>query len=226
MAPSAIPFKEEDPAPQALDEAGIQKVIADFTRAATYAARAGFQVIELHAAHGYLLHEFLSPLSNHRTDAYGGSFENRTRLVCEVAKAVREVWPPAYPLWVRISATDWQTGGWTPEESVRLARQLQELGVDLLDCSSGGILPGIRIPVAPGYQVGFAEAVRKQTGLPTGTVGLITTATQAEEILEQGKADVVLLARQMLRDPYFPLHAAKELGVDIPWPIQYERAKL
>ena len=226
MAPSAIPFKEEDPAPQALDEAGIQKVIADFARAATYAERAGFQVIELHAAHGYLLHEFLSPLSNHRTDAYGGSFENRTRLVCEVAKGVREVWPQTNPLWVRISSTDWQTGGWTPEESVRLAQQLQELGVDLLDCSSGGILPGIRIPVAPGYQVGFAEAVRTQTGLPTGTVGLITTATQAEEILEQGKADVVLLARQLLRDPYFPLHAAKELGVDIQWPIQYERAKL
>lgn len=226
MAPSAIPFKEEDPAPQALDEAGIQKVIADFARAATYAERAGFQVIELHAAHGYLLHEFLSPLSNHRTDAYGGSFENRTRLLREVAKGVREVWPQTNPLWVRISATDWQTGGWTPEESVRLAQLLRELGVDLLDCSSGGILPGIRIPVAPGYQVGFAEAVRTQTGLPTGTVGLITRAAQAEEILEQGKADVVLLARQLLRDPYFPLHAAKELGVDIQWPIQYERAKL
>jgi 2,4-dienoyl-CoA reductase-like NADH-dependent reductase (Old Yellow Enzyme family) len=226
VAPSAIPLNEGERAPEALDEAGIQKVVGDFARAAEYALRAGFQVIELHAAHGYLLHQFLSPLSNHRTDDYGGSFDNRIRLLCAVVTAVRKVWPEEYPLLVRISASDWHEQGWTPEESVRLAGRLQPLGVDLMDCSSGGILPGIRIPLQPGYQVPFAEAIRRQTGIPTGAVGLITSASQAEEVLQQGQADLVIFARQLLRDPYFALHAARELGVDVPWPIQYERAKI
>lgn len=225
-APSAIPFKEGERAPEALGTAGLQKVVRDFARAAEYAFRAGFQVIEIHAAHGYLLHQFLSPLSNHRQDDYGGSFDNRIRLLEEVVTAIREVWPDEYPLMVRISASDWDEQGWTAADSVRLAGRLLPLGADLMDCSSGGILPGIQIPVRPGYQVPFAEAVRKQTGMPTGAVGLITSPAQAEEILQQEQADLILFARQLLRDPYFPLHAAKELGADVPWPIQYERAKI
>ena len=226
VAPSALPFADDYPQPVALDAAGIKKVIADFRSATERALAAGFKVIELHAAHGYLLHEFLSPLSNQRTDTYGGSFENRIRLLLEVVAAVRQVLPPDFPLLVRISATDWTDGGWTPDESVQLAAWLRDRGVDLLDCSTGGNVPNVTIPVGPGYQVEFAERIKRETGLPTGAVGLITTPAEAEAIVAEGKADLVLLAREELRDPYFPLHAAHELGVDVAWPVQYERAKI
>ncbi|GAA4390681.1 NADH:flavin oxidoreductase/NADH oxidase [Hymenobacter koreensis] len=225
VAPSAVPFTTGETAPLALDAAGIGKVIADFRAAAVRSLEAGFKVIELHAAHGYLLHEFMSPLSNQRTDEYGGSFENRIRLLLEVTAATREVWPAEYPLLVRISATDWTEGGWTVEDSVALAAVLKTRGVDLIDCSTGGNVPAAQIPVGPGYQVPFAERVKKETGMPTGAVGLITTAQEAETIVSQGQADMVLLARELLRDPYFPLHAAHELGVDVQWPDQYLRAK-
>jgi 2,4-dienoyl-CoA reductase-like NADH-dependent reductase (Old Yellow Enzyme family) len=187
--------------------------------------KAGFKVIEIHAAHGYLLHQFLSPLSNMRTDAYGGSFENRIRMLCTIVRAVRVVWPKTLPLWVRISATDWVAGGWTIEDSVQLASMLQPLGVDLLDCSSGGNSPLQQIPVEPGYQVPFAERIRKETGMPTAAVGMITTPKQCEDILVRGQADMVLLAREFLRTPYFPQQAATALGVDMEWPLQYVRAK-
>ena len=225
-APSAIAFREGDPVPNALDADGIRAIIAAFVDAARRALDAGFQVIELHAAHGYLIHEFLSPLSNTRTDAYGGSFENRTRLLREIVAAVRGLWPADLPLLVRISATDWLDGGWTIVDSTALARALIPLGVDLIDCSSGGIAPGARIPVGPAYQTPFAEQIRRETGMPTGAVGLITDARQADEIIRSGRADIVLLAREMLRDPYFPLHAAKELGAEVRWPEQYLRAKV
>ena len=225
VAPSAVPFTPDEPTPRALDEAGIRQVIEDFRQATRRSVAAGFEVIELHAAHGYLLHEFMSPLSNARTDAYGGSFENRVRLLLEVVAATRAELPDHLPLWVRISATDWTEGGWTGDDSVRLAALLKDQGVDLLDCSTGGNVARAAIPVAPGYQVRFAEQVRRETGLPTGAVGLITEARQAEDILAAGQADVVLLARESLRDPYFPLHAARQLGVDVEWPKQYERAK-
>ncbi|GAB2944377.1 NADH:flavin oxidoreductase/NADH oxidase [Hymenobacter coalescens] len=225
VAPSALPFGPAETAPQALDQAGIDKVIVDFRAATLRALAAGYRVIEVHAAHGYLLHEFLSPLSNQRTDAYGGSFENRCRLLVQVTEAVRAALPADLPLLVRISATDWTEGGWSADDSVQLARVLQGLGVDLLDCSTGGNVPRAPIPVGPGYQVEFAARVRRKTGLATGAVGLITDAGQAEQIVASGQADVVLLARELLRDPYFPLHAARELGADVPWPNQYERAK-
>lgn len=225
VSASALPFREGERAPEALDAGGLVKVREDFTRAAKHALEAGFKILELHAAHGYLLHQFLSPLSNQRQDRYGGSLENRTRLLLEVTAAVREVWPEELPLFVRLSVTDWDAQGWTPEDAVYLATRLRDLGVDLIDCSSGGILPHIRIPLGPGYQVPLAEKVKKEAGMPTGAVGLITSADQAEGILAAGQADVILLARQLLRDPYFPLHAARELGEDIPWPVQYERAK-
>jgi 2,4-dienoyl-CoA reductase-like NADH-dependent reductase (Old Yellow Enzyme family) len=183
------------------------------------------KVIELHAAHGYLLHQFLSPLSNQRTDTYGGSFENRSRLLLEVVAAVRQVLPPDFPLIVRISATDWTEGGWNADESVKLASILKDRGVDLIDCSTGGNVPHAKIPVGPGYQVEFAERIKRETGLPTGAVGLITTPNEAETIVANGQADLVLLAREELRDPYFPLHAAHELGAEVAWPPQYERAK-
>lgn len=186
---------------------------------------AGFKVAEIHSAHGYLLHEFLSPLSNHRTDEYGGSFENRSRLLLQVTEAVREVWPEENPLFVRISATDWTEGGWSAEDSVRLAHLLKAAGVDLVDCSSGGNVYDAKIPVGPGFQVPFAGAVR-QTGILTGAFGLITSAVQAEAILSQGKADLIIMGRELLRNPYFPLQAAKELGDDIQWPVQYLRARL
>jgi 2,4-dienoyl-CoA reductase-like NADH-dependent reductase (Old Yellow Enzyme family) len=182
------------------------------------------RVIELHGAHGYLLHEFLSPLSNHRTDAYGGSFENRIRLFVEVTEAVRTVWPDTLPLLARISGTDWVEGGWDVEQSVELARVLAPLGVDLIDCSSGGLVPGAKIPVAPGYQVEIAERVRREAGVLTAAVGLITGAAQAEDVVRGGRADMVFLARQLLRDPYWPLHAARELGATVTWPVQYQRA--
>jgi len=223
VAPSAVAF-EGYATPAALGEAEIRGVIEAFAAAAARAREAGFRVVEVHAAHGYLLHQFLSPLSNQRTDRYGGSFENRTRLAREVVEAVRRVWPERYPLLVRVSATDWAEGGWDIEQTVELARRLRPLGVDLVDCSSGGLVAHQKIPVAPGYQVAFAERVRREAGVPTGAVGLITSAAQAEEIVRSGKADAILLARQHLRDPYFALHAAAELGRAVPWPAQYLRA--
>lgn len=225
LAPSALPFKEGERAPIALDEQGINKVIDDFAAAAKRALEAGFQIIEIHGAHGYLLHQFFSPLSNHRTDAYGGSRENRARLLLQVTEAVRKVWPEAYPLFVRLSCTDWVEGGVQVEDCVWLAKELKQRGVDLIDCSSGGLVPYAQIPAAPGYQVPFAEHIRKAAGIATGAVGMITEALQAENILQQQQADIIIMARQMLRDPYFPLHAAIELGDDIDWPVQYLRAK-
>jgi 2,4-dienoyl-CoA reductase-like NADH-dependent reductase (Old Yellow Enzyme family) len=225
VAPSALPFSEDYPQPVALDAEGLKKVIADFRTATERSLAAGFKVIELHAAHGYLLHQFLSPLSNQRTDTYGGSFENRSRLLLEVVAAVRQVLPPNFPLIVRISATDWTEGGWNADESVKLASILKDRGVDLIDCSTGGNVPHAKIPVGPGYQVEFAERIKRETGLPTGAVGLITTPAEAEAIVANGQADLILLAREELRDPYFPLHAAHELGAEVAWPPQYERAK-
>jgi 2,4-dienoyl-CoA reductase-like NADH-dependent reductase (Old Yellow Enzyme family) len=224
MAPSAVPFDDGWHVPQALDAAGLRQVVADFRAAAQRALAAGFQLIELHGAHGYLLHQFLSPLSNRRDDDYGGSFENRTRLLREVTAAVREVWPERLPLWLRISATDWADGGWTVEESVELARQVKPLGVDLVDVSSGGLVPHVKIPLGPGYQVPFAAQLRREAGIATGAVGLITTPGQAEGILAGGAADVVAIARESLRDPYFPRRAAHELGASIEAPVQYQRA--
>jgi 2,4-dienoyl-CoA reductase-like NADH-dependent reductase (Old Yellow Enzyme family) len=224
-APSAIPYKEGEPVPHELSIEEIQKVIEDFRQAVLRSRQAGFKVIELHGAHGYLIHEFLSPLSNQRRDEYGGSFENRIRFLIELIDEVRKVWDEALPLFVRISATDWVEGGWTIEESVELSKILKTKAVDLIDCSSGGNSPGQKIPVGPLYQTPFAERIKKEAGILTGAVGLITTTHQAEGILEKGQADVVILARQLLREPYFPLHAARELGVDVPWPPQYERAK-
>jgi 2,4-dienoyl-CoA reductase-like NADH-dependent reductase (Old Yellow Enzyme family) len=224
VAPSAIGFSDTYAQPAALDAAGIQKVIKDFTAAATRASQAGFQVIEIHSAHGYLLHEFLSPLANHRTDSYGGSFEYRTRLLLEVVTAVRRVWPVCYPLFVRISASDWVPGGWDIEQSVALAELLGPLGVDLIDCSSGGMVPNAQIPVAPGFQVPFADQIRQRTGILTGAVGMITNASQADAILNGDKADVVILAREFLRQPYWPLAVARDLGFPVTWPVQYLRA--
>jgi 2,4-dienoyl-CoA reductase-like NADH-dependent reductase (Old Yellow Enzyme family) len=224
-APSAVAFTDGWIVPEALDRTGIRTVIEAFAAAATRALTAGFRIIELHAAHGYLLHEFLSPLVNKRTDEYGGSLENRTRIVRELVEAVRKVWPERLPLFMRISATDWVEGGWTPEEAVELAKMVHPLGVDLIDCSSGGVAPNARIPVAPGYQVPFARKLKAEAEVHTGAVGLINGAQQAEGILENGDADLVLMARQFLRDPYVPLHAAKELAVEMEWPLQYQRAK-
>jgi 2,4-dienoyl-CoA reductase-like NADH-dependent reductase (Old Yellow Enzyme family) len=224
VGPSAVPFSASEEAPLELDKAGIEKVKSDFKAATIRAIAAGFKVIEIHGAHGYLLHEFYSPLSNQRTDEYGGSFENRIRLLLEVVESVQEVWPAGNPLFVRISSTDWVEGGWSVDDSIALAKILKDKGVDLVDCSSGGNALA-SIPLKSGYQVEFAEAVRA-TGILTGAVGLITDAKQADEIIKTGQADMVFLARQLLRDPYFPLRAAHELGYeDIEWPVQYERAK-
>lgn len=223
-APSAIPFNDKYAQPHQLDIAGIALIKDAFAAAAVRARAAGFDVVEIHAAHGYLLHEFLSPRSNHRTDKYGGSFENRIRLLVETVDAVREAWPASLPLFVRISATEWTEGGFNPDESVALARLLKQHGVDLVDCSSGGNVSGAKIPTGPGYQVPFASRVRDEAGIATGAVGQITSAPQADQIVRNGEADLVLLARQMLRDPYWPLHAAEELGVTVPWPPQYLRA--
>lgn len=226
VAPTAIGFYDTDEAPAALDEAGIKKVTDDFKAAAERAVQAGYQLIEIHAAHGYLIHQFLSPLSNKRTDQYGGSFENRIRLLLEIIEAVKSVWPSTLPLWVRISATDWAAGGWDENDSIQLAGILKTNGIDLIDCSTGGLVPHVKIPVGAGYQVPFAAAIKKQTGILTGAVGMITTAEQAETILRNGEADMIIMARQLLRDPYFPLHAAHELSDDVEWPVQYGRAKL
>ena len=224
VAPSALPFADNYPMPQALSIDGIKNIVAGFVAAARRACEAGFRVIEIHAAHGYLIHEFLSPLSNQRTDSYGGSFENRTRILREVVTAVRGAWPERAPLFVRISATDWTDGGWDIQQSVELARQLGRLGVDLIDCSSGGNVLQAKIPVGPGYQTSFAEQVRREAGILTGAVGMITSPVQAEHIMMNGHADAVIIAREFLRDPYWPLRAARELGQPISWPIQYLRA--
>lgn len=225
LGPSALGFSPDSPLPLEMNEGDIASVLADFPAAARRAVACGFDTIEIHAAHGYLLHSFFSPLSNRRTDRYGGSFENRTRLVREVTGAVRAVIPTEMPLLVRISASDWADGGWTIEDSVRLTRDLAALGCDLVDASSGGLVSHQQIPVGPHYQVPFAERIRAETGMPTGAVGLITEAEPADAIVRDGKADLVLLAREFLRDPYWPLHAATTLGVDVAWPPQYERAR-
>ena len=224
LGPDNIPFRVGDRQPEPLNKESISKVISDFKAATKRAMAAGFDIIEIHGAHGYLLHEFLSPLSNQRTDEYGGSFENRIRMLTDVIDGVKSVWPGSNPLFVRISATDWTEGGWTKEDSVKLAYKLKDKGVDLIDCSSGGNISNVRIPVGPGYQVPLSEAVR-QTGILTGAVGLITTLSQAETILQEEKADLILLGRELLRNPYFPLTEAREAGVDISWPLQYLRAK-
>jgi len=224
VAPSAIPFRDGDPAPHAMTQRDIDKVVSDFERSTELALDAGFRVVELHFAHGYLLHEFLSPLWNQRDDEYGGSLENRMRLPLRVAECVRKKWPEELPLFVRISATDWAEGGWDIVQSVEFCKRLRDIGVDLVDCSSGGAVAHAKIEIGPGYQVPFARAIRHEAKIATGAVGMITEARQANEIIENGSADAVLMARQFLRDPYFPLHAAKELGVAVDWPVQYDRA--
>jgi 2,4-dienoyl-CoA reductase-like NADH-dependent reductase (Old Yellow Enzyme family) len=224
VAPSPIAFDEQDPPPAQLSKAEIACLVDSFGAATRRALAAGFQVAEIHGAHGYLIHEFLSPLSNRRTDEYGGSLENRMRFACEVTECVRAAWPAELALFLRISATDWVPGGWSIEDSVALARRVRELGIDLIDCSSGGLSAAQKIALGPGYQVPFAERIRRDAAIPTGAVGLITSARQANEIIAEGKADIVLLAREFLRDPYFPLHAARELGVEIKAPLQYGRA--
>jgi 2,4-dienoyl-CoA reductase-like NADH-dependent reductase (Old Yellow Enzyme family) len=225
MAPSAVAFGPGYPTPRPMDAADIAQVVDEFAQAARRALAAGFQVLEIHSAHGYLLHEFLSPLANRRADAFGGPFENRTALLRSVVDAVRRVWPGHAPLFVRLSVTDWSEGGWTESDSIRLGTTLRERGVDLIDCSSGGIIPGVRIPLTAGYQVPLAHAVRHGARIATAAVGLITDAEQADGIVRDGDADLVFLAREMLRQPRWALHAAARLGVSVPWPAQYERAR-
>jgi len=224
VSSTSVPFSAGQPVPRALTHAEIDQVVADFQKATRRALAAGFQFVEIHAAHGYLLHQFYSPLCNDRRDQYGGSFENRIRLLLRVTQAVRETLPQTLPLLVRISATDWKDGGWDLEQSVELCRRLRELGVDLVDVSSGGILPGIKIPAGPGYQVEFGEAIRRQAGVATAAVGMITDSAQAQSIIATGQADMVFLAREMLRDPYWPRRAAAALQSKIKPPVQYERA--
>ncbi|RPJ71910.1 MAG: NADH:flavin oxidoreductase/NADH oxidase [Acidobacteria bacterium] len=225
VAPSAVPFGPAYQTPHVLTPDEIEGVVAGFAAAAVRGRNAGFDLLEIHAAHGYLLHQFLSPLSNRREDAYGGSFDNRVRLTVAVARRVRAVLPDGLPVLVRISATDWAEGGWTPADSIELARRLKAEGVDMIDCSSGGLVPGVRIPTAPGYQSSFAADIRREAGIATAAVGLITSPEQAEHLLVSGQADAVLLAREMLRNPYWPLMAARRLKDDVRWPEQYERAK-
>ncbi len=225
LAPSALPFSPGHRTPHAMSISEMDQVVDQFVEAAQRALTAGFEVVEIHMAHGYLLHEFLSPLSNQRNDEYGGSLGHRMRLPLRVVEAVRQAWPAHLPLFVRISASDWVQDGWDLAQSLPLAHQLKALGVDLIDCSSGGLVPDARIPAGPGFQTPFASAIREQVAIATGAVGLITEATQTEQIIATGLADVVFLARELLRDPYWPLHAARTLGVDMPWPVQYERAK-
>jgi 2,4-dienoyl-CoA reductase-like NADH-dependent reductase (Old Yellow Enzyme family) len=224
VAPSALAFAPGDALPQALDQAGITAIIDAFAQAARRALKAGFDVVEIHAAHGYLLHQFLSPLANQRTDAYGGSFQNRTRLTLQVVDAVRAQWPAHLPLFVRISATDWVPGGWSVDESVQISRLFREHGVDLVDVSSGGQVPNAQIPTGPGFQVEFAARIRREAAVPTAAVGLITDPVQADAIVAQGEADLILLGRELLRDPYWPLHAAAVLAEPSSWPQQYLRA--
>ena len=224
VAPSAVAFTDSYPMPRAMTAEDIRKVVAAFGQAVQRALAAGFDVVEIHAAHGYLLHEFLSPLSNQRTDAYGGSLENRLRMAREVVTRVRNEWPDRLPLFMRISATDWTAGSWDVDQSIELVRQVSPLGVDLFDCSSGGNVATAKIPVGPGYQTAFAEQIRRTTGALTGTVGMILDPAQADHVIRSGQADLVFLARELLRDPYWPLRAARELGVAAPWPPQYLRA--
>jgi len=224
VAPSPIPFNPGDPEPIELDSYDIRALTRRFAEGARRALDAGFQVVEIHGAHGYLINQFLSPLTNHRTDEYGGTLENRMRFALEVTEAVRAIWPEQFPLFFRISATEWVEGGWTVDDSVVLARELKSRGVDVVDCSSGGNSPHQKIATGPGYQVPFAERIRREAGIATAAVGMITTAPQAEEIVREGRADLVLLARQFLRDPYFPLHAARELEAAPAPPVQYARA--
>lgn len=226
IGPSALAFADGYRAPRAMTSSDIDFTVEQFVAATKRALVAGFEVVEIHAAHGYLLHEFLSPLSNLRADEYGGSLENRMRFPLRVVEAVRRAWPEQLPLFIRISATDWSDGGWDLEQSIVFATRTKALGVDLVDCSSGGNVAGARIPLGPGYQAAFSREIRKAAGIATGAVGLITGAKQAEGILANGEADVVLLARQLLRDPYWPLHAARELDVEVDWPKQYLRAKM
>jgi 2,4-dienoyl-CoA reductase-like NADH-dependent reductase (Old Yellow Enzyme family) len=225
IAPSAVPFEPHCPLPREITAAEIDEVVYQFRDAARRSLQAGFEVLEIHMAHGYLFHQFFSPLINHRNDRYGGPFENRIRFALETAQAVRQIWPKSLPLFIRISCTDWVEGGWDLAQAIELSRRFKECGVDLIDCSSGGAVPAAVIPAGPGYQTPFAAAVRQQAKIATGAVGLITEPVQAEQIVATGQADAVLLGRELLRDPYWPLHAAKELGVDISWPVQYERAK-
>jgi 2,4-dienoyl-CoA reductase-like NADH-dependent reductase (Old Yellow Enzyme family) len=226
VAPSALALTPDHAPPLALSKKGIEDIFSMFMAAARRALDAGFDIIELHCAHGYLLNSFLSPLTNQRDDEYGGSLENRCRLPLRIAKALREFWPQDKPVFVRISATDWVEGGWDLTQSVQLAQWLKEIGVDLIDCSSGGLILEAKIPFGPGYQTGFAAEIRSEAGIATGAVGMITDPAQAEHIVATGQADAVLLARELLRDPYWPLHAARELQADIDWPLQYVRAKL
>jgi 2,4-dienoyl-CoA reductase-like NADH-dependent reductase (Old Yellow Enzyme family) len=225
LAPSPLAFSGDSPEPREMTTVDIDELVDRFAAAAKRCLEAGFQVLELHMAHGYLLHEFLSPLSNQRTDRFGGDLENRMRLPLQVAAAVRDVWPDHLPLLVRLSCTDWVEGGWDLAQSIALSRRLKQTGVDLIDCSSAGLVPDAKVPAAPGFQVPFAAAIREQADIATAAVGLITQAAQAEQIVGTGRADAVLLAREMLRDPYWPLHAARMLSRDVAWPPQYERAK-
>jgi 2,4-dienoyl-CoA reductase-like NADH-dependent reductase (Old Yellow Enzyme family) len=225
LAPSPIPFDPEDQEPIEMSHSDIQKVIENYRKAVSRALEAGFKVLEIHAAHGYLINEFLSPLTNKRTDEYGGKFENRIRLLLEIVKEVKKVWPEKYPLFMRLSAIDWHEEGWQLQDSVRVAIELKNSGVDLIDCSSGGNIKNAKIQSGPGYQVNFASTIKRESGILTGAVGLIHSADQANEIIMTGKADLVLLAREFLRDPYFPLTAARLLNIDVKWPLQYERAK-
>jgi 2,4-dienoyl-CoA reductase-like NADH-dependent reductase (Old Yellow Enzyme family) len=226
VAPSAIPVTPAHGVPHALAHDEIEHVVELFADATRHALVAGFEVAEVHCAHGYLLNEFLSPLSNERNDEYGGSMENRCRLPLRIARTVRDLWPQQWPVLVRISATDWVEGGWDLKQSIQFAKWLKEIGIDLVDCSTGGLILDARIPVAPGYQTPFAAGVRKEAAIATGAVGMITSPEQAEQILVDEQADLIFLARELLRDPYWPLRAARELGVDVSWPIQYARAKL
>src|SRR6516164_2514852 len=221
VGPSPVPFDEADPVPIPLDEAGIDGVIDAFEAGARRALKAGFKVLEIHAAHGYLLHEFLSPISNHRNDQYGGSLENRMRLLLQVAERLRGLMPEELPLFVRISTSDWVEGGWDIEQSVKLAKRLKAVGVDLIDVSSGGVVPHARIPVAKGYQVPFARRIREEVDIRTGAIGLITEPRHADEIITGGDANLVFIAREMLREPYWALKAQQALGQDSAWPIQY-----
>lgn len=225
VSPSNMPFYETEPAPHQLSFAEIKDLIQVFADAGKRAIQAGFEIVEIHAAHGYLINEFLSPLSNHRTDEYGGSFENRIRFLVEIVKETRNVIGENRPLFVRISATEWVDNGWNEDDSVALAKVLKDISVDVIDCSSGGNHRDQKIQTGPMYQVPFAEKVKRESGIMTGAVGMITTAIQCEEILNEGKADLIIMARQLLREPYFPLHAAHDSGVDLVWPDQYERAQ-
>ena len=225
IGPSPISFAQGYPVPKEMTPKELEGVVAEFSAAAKRALAAGFEVVEIHMAHGYLCHQFLSPLSNKRADEYGGSLENRARFPLQVARAVRKAWPDNLPVFVRVSATDWVEGGWDLPQTVRLAIMLKDIGIDLIDCSTGGLVPDARIPAGPGFQTPFAAAVRKEANIPTAAVGLITSPCQAEQIVRTGIADAVLIGRELLRNPYWPLQAAKELGVDIDWQTQYLRGK-